>query len=84
MTEYNNSSNRGGGVLISVNFTLKSKVLMSVKCVEHVFMQFNLGFKIFILACVYTSPLSPLTLYEQFSSYLRNIFILISKPNLSY
>jgi len=79
----NSSSSRGGGVLIAVKSTLICKALnVSPKCIEHVFVLINLGPNILILSCVYITPLSPITLYEQFFKAVNELFI--SNPKAKF
>lgn len=63
-------------MLIAIKSTLICKVLnVSVKNVEHVFVQLNLGPNILIIGCVYIPPVSPLILYEQFFNAVNELFI---------
>ncbi|CAI6352311.1 unnamed protein product [Macrosiphum euphorbiae] len=72
----NSSSGQSGGVLIAIKSTLICTFLnVSVKSVEHVFVQLNLGPNTLILGCVYIPTLSPLSLYEQFFVAVNELFI---------
>lgn len=69
---------RGGGVLVAVRSHLNSKMLnVTVKCIEHVFVQIKLRSNVIIICCVYIPPSSPITLYEQFFLSITNFICLI-------
>lgn len=55
---------------------------VSVKNVEHVFVQLNLGPSILVLGCVYIPPLSPIILYEQFFKAVNELFV--SNPKAKF
>jgi len=70
----NSISNKDGGVLIAVDSKLKRKVLnVSIKCVEHIFVQLNLDPTIFILSCVYILNRLPVKLCNNFFSALNEL-----------
>lgn len=80
---HNSVYSRGGGVLIAINCQLNSKILnVNINCVEHVFVQLNLGSNMFILSCAYIPPNSPITLYENYFSALNELCLSYPNSNL--
>ena len=74
---------RGGGVLVAVRSHLNSKMLnVTVKCIEHVFVQLKLRSNVFIICCVYIPPSSPITLYEQFFLSINELYL--SNPKAKF
>ncbi|KAF0748723.1 Reverse transcriptase domain-containing protein [Aphis craccivora] len=78
-----NERRSNGEVLVAVRSHLNSKILnITVKCIEHVFVQIKLRFNVFIICCVYIPPLSPVALHEQFFLSINELYL--SNPKAKF
>lgn len=74
---------RGGGVLVTVDSHLNSKILnVTANCIEQVIVQIQLGSNVFIICCIYIPPTSTFTLYEQFFLSINELYL--SNPKAKF